>query len=94
MLLSAFLTAPFFSPDSAIAAPPPTEPMTLMGTLADWKYPGSKMLGGASMSDGGNPSVPDGQMPGDFDHARPDRQGYRLLFETGQHAPGCRQAGR
>jgi hypothetical protein len=59
MLLSAFLAAPFFSAVSAIAAPPPTEPMTLMGTLAEWKYPGSKMLGGASMSDGGDPSVPD-----------------------------------
>ena len=38
-----------------------TEPprMTLMGTLSEWKYPDSKMLGGASMSDGGNPLVPD-----------------------------------
>jgi hypothetical protein len=33
--------------------------MTLLETLADWKYPGSKMFGGATMSDGGNPLVPD-----------------------------------
>jgi hypothetical protein len=35
------------------------EKMTLLGTLAEWKYPGSNMLGGASMSDGGNPLVAD-----------------------------------
>jgi hypothetical protein len=28
--------------------------ISLMETLAEWKYPDSKMLGGASMSDGGN----------------------------------------
>jgi hypothetical protein len=33
--------------------------MTLLGTLAAWKYPGSTLLGGATMSDGGDPSVPD-----------------------------------
>jgi len=31
--------------------------VTLLGTLSEWKYPGSNMLGGASMSDGGNPLV-------------------------------------
>ena len=31
--------------------------VTLMGTLAEWKYPGSNMLGGATMSDGGNPLI-------------------------------------
>ena len=45
------------------AGPPPAEDaaqgsVTLLGTLAEWKYPESKMLGGASMSDGGNPSLP------------------------------------
>jgi hypothetical protein len=39
------------------AAPP--ERMTLLGTLAEWKYPGSTMLPGATGSDGGNPLVPD-----------------------------------
>ena len=43
-------------------APPAEAPaqggVTLLGTLAEWQYPGSKMLGGASMSDGGNPLVP------------------------------------
>ena len=29
--------------------------MSLLETLAEWKYPGLRMLGGASMSDGGNP---------------------------------------
>lgn len=35
---------------------PARERVTLLGTLADWKYPGSNMLG-ASMSDGGNPRL-------------------------------------
>ncbi len=29
--------------------------MTLMGTLAEWSYPGASMPDGATMSDGGNP---------------------------------------
>ncbi len=37
----------------------PPERMTLLGTLAEWKYPGSTMLAGATGSDGGNPLVPD-----------------------------------
>jgi hypothetical protein len=37
----------------AQAAPPRS--LSLLETLAEWKYPGSTMLGGASMSDGGNP---------------------------------------
>jgi hypothetical protein len=40
------------------SSPPPDTPprrITLLGTLADWSYPGSKMRDGASMSDGGNP---------------------------------------
>jgi hypothetical protein len=39
-------------------AAPPTA-MTFQGTLSEWKYPGSKMLDGATMSDGGNPLVQD-----------------------------------
>jgi hypothetical protein len=31
--------------------------VSLLQTLSEWKYPGSNMLGGASMSDGGNPQV-------------------------------------
>jgi len=52
------LAAPLLSPAQATQATPPAR-MTLLGTLAEWKYPGSKMLGGATMSDGGNPLVPD-----------------------------------
>jgi hypothetical protein len=37
-------------------ARPPGQ-VTLLGTLAEWKYPGSTMLDGASMSDGGHPLV-------------------------------------
>jgi hypothetical protein len=33
----------------------PERGMSLLETLEQWKYPGSRMLGGASMSDGGNP---------------------------------------
>ena len=39
----------------AQAAPP--EQMTLLGTHAEWKYPGSNLPSGARMSDGGNPRV-------------------------------------
>ena len=31
---------------------------SLLGTLAEWNYPGSKLLDGANMRDGGNPRVP------------------------------------
>jgi hypothetical protein len=50
-----FLAAPRLSP--AQATPPAR--MTLLGTLSEWKYTGSNLLDGASMSDGGNPLVPD-----------------------------------
>ena len=33
------------------------ERVTLLGTLEDWKYPGAKMPEGATMSDGGNPTL-------------------------------------
>jgi hypothetical protein len=33
--------------------------MTLLGTLSEWKYPGSTLLDGATMRDGGDPTVPD-----------------------------------
>src|SRR3954447_12190249 len=43
-------------------APPGNAPaqgrVTLLGTLSEWQYPGAKLLGGASMSDGGNPLLP------------------------------------
>ena len=39
----------------AQAAPPGS--VSLMETLAEWKYPGSNLPDGASMSDGGNPLV-------------------------------------
>jgi hypothetical protein len=35
----------------------PPRGVSLMETLSEWKYPGSNMLGGARMSDGGNPLV-------------------------------------
>ena len=35
----------------------PPEAMSLMDTLSEWKYPGSTMPDGASMSDGGNPTL-------------------------------------
>jgi hypothetical protein len=58
-MLAALLGAPVRSRAQAPQPNPSSKQMTLMGTLSKWKYPGSKMLGGASMSDGGNPSVPD-----------------------------------
>ena len=35
------------------------EGVSLLKTLEAWKYPGSTMLGGASMSDAGNPEIQD-----------------------------------
>jgi hypothetical protein len=35
------------------------ESVSLLQTLEVWKYPGSTMLGGASMSDAGNPDIED-----------------------------------
>jgi hypothetical protein len=43
-------------PQGSFRAAPPAN-VTFMGTLAEWKYPGSAMPGGASMSDGGNPRI-------------------------------------
>lgn len=40
----------------AVQAAPP-DGISLLQSLAEWQYPDSKMLGGASMSDGGNPHV-------------------------------------
>ena len=54
-IATVLLAAPLLS---SAQAPPPAR-MTLMGTLYEWRYPGSKMAGGAEMSDGGNPLVPD-----------------------------------
>jgi hypothetical protein len=34
------------------------ERVTLLGILGEWQYPGSKMLDGATMQDGGNPALP------------------------------------
>jgi hypothetical protein len=51
-LIAAVLgAASLLSPAQAISS----EQVSLMKTLSRWKYPGSKMLDGASMSDGGNP---------------------------------------
>lgn len=52
-----WLAVPLTSPAQVQVTEPPR--MTLMGTLSEWIYPDSKMLGGATMSDGGNPLVPD-----------------------------------
>ena len=54
-IAAVLLVAPLLSPAQA---PPPAR-MTLMGTLSEWKYPGSNLPRGADMSDGGNPLVPD-----------------------------------
>ena len=35
----------------------PDQERSLLQTLAKWQYPGSTMLDGASMSDGGNPTL-------------------------------------
>lgn len=50
---SALLAIPLLSPAQS------TQParMTLLGTLSEWKYPGSDMPSGAVMSDGGIPRV-------------------------------------
>ena len=46
---------------SSILSPARATPqgVSLLQTLEVWKYPGSTMLGGASMSDAGNPDIED-----------------------------------
>lgn len=44
---------------SPAPAQPPREGISLLQTLAGWQYPGSTLLGGAGMSDGGNPEIQD-----------------------------------
>jgi hypothetical protein len=57
--LSAVLLGDPLTGTAQAAQAAPQEKMTLLGTLSEWKYPGSTMLDGASMSDGGNPAVVD-----------------------------------
>ncbi len=52
----AMIAAAAPSDTSADAEP---ERVTLLGTLAEWKYPESELRGDATMSDGGDPSVGD-----------------------------------
>jgi hypothetical protein len=55
-MFAGLLAGPLLCPAQATKANPPAG-TTLLGILSEWKYPGSTMLGGASMSDGGNPLV-------------------------------------
>ncbi len=57
LLLSAVLVAMVLNLAPARATP--GDGISLMQTISEWKYPGSTMLGGASMSDGGNPEMAD-----------------------------------
>jgi hypothetical protein len=61
MILAPGLLLTAIHPASVLAqgAPPatPAGRVSLMETLSHWKYPDSRMLDGASMSDGGNPLV-------------------------------------
>src|SRR5690348_7605654 len=43
------------SPRSVRSAPP--DGVSLMQTLSEWRYPGSKWVDGVSMSDGGTPPL-------------------------------------
>ena len=52
--LFAFVTT--LAPRPAQAAP--ADGISLLQTLGEWQYPDSKLRGGATMSDGGNPHVP------------------------------------
>jgi hypothetical protein len=52
--LALLATAGFLAPARATQ-----EQVSLMQTIEEWRYPGSTQLGGASMSDGGNPEIPD-----------------------------------
>ena len=52
-MTAASLAAPRLSPAQAN---PPAK-ITLLGILSEWKYPGSDMPGGATISDGGIPGV-------------------------------------
>ena len=56
LTMSAALVAMALTLAPARATP---DGISLLQTLEEWKYPGSTMLGGASMSDGGNPEIVD-----------------------------------
>lgn len=62
MMTMAFIGVTIVGLDAVRAGMPPSkapdrERVTLLGTLAAWQYPESKIRGGASMSDGGFPGV-------------------------------------
>ena len=57
----------------------PDQQRSLLQTLAKWQYPGSTMLDGASMSDGGNPTLQSVKCKCSDDDGS-DRQGHRLLL--------------
>jgi hypothetical protein len=61
------------------------ERVTLLGILSQWQYPGSKMLDGATMRDGGNP-----MLPSTFCHAvltTPDPVEKVVAFYKGKSDP-------
>src|SRR5690242_12236615 len=55
--------------------------VSLLGTLAEWQYPGSKLLGGASMSDGGNPLLQSVKCQAILTTADPDERVLGLYSE-------------
>jgi hypothetical protein len=70
--------------------------LTLLGTLAEWNYPGSERHGGLSMSDGGNPLIPSVKCQGVMTTADPVKKVaayYVGKFETPREGgPEDRQA--
>lgn len=59
LALAASAALALASASLAPAKATPERQISLMETLAEWKYPDSTLLGGASMSDGGNPEIQD-----------------------------------
>jgi hypothetical protein len=93
-VFTVLLAAPLLCPAQATKANPPTG-MTLLGILSEWKYPGSNMLGGASMSDGGNPLVWDVRCKAILTTADPIEKVARFYSEKlgASTAPGVQNAG-
>ena len=81
------------APPRAMARAAEPQTMSLLQTLAAWQYPGTELLGGASMSDGGYPGTRIGPLPGGPDHPGPLRQGRRLLRGEIRETPGRRSGG-
>jgi hypothetical protein len=83
---AAFLAMASFLPPARATQ----DKISLMQTISEWKYPGSTQLGGASMSDGGNPEIPDLTCLASFTTPDPVADVVKFYEEKAGKAPESR----